>query len=37
MPRVVRAASAGLIYSDSPGCGLWVLSLFLAIELMFDG
>jgi uncharacterized membrane protein HdeD (DUF308 family) len=26
-----------LIYADFPGSGLWVLGLFLAIELMFDG
>lgn len=26
-----------LIYADFPGSGLWILGLFLAIELMFDG
>jgi len=26
-----------LIYAEFPGSGLWVLGLFLAIELMFDG
>jgi uncharacterized membrane protein HdeD (DUF308 family) len=26
-----------LIYAQFPGSGLWVLGLFLAIELMFDG
>jgi uncharacterized membrane protein HdeD (DUF308 family) len=26
-----------LIYAQFPGSGLWVLGLFLAIELIFDG
>ena len=26
-----------LIYAQFPGSGLWVLGLFLAIELLFDG
>jgi uncharacterized membrane protein HdeD (DUF308 family) len=34
---LLSAVLGVLIYAEFPGSGLWVLGLFLAIELLFDG